>query len=310
MRRILFLRNSRKHRGSTGGFLRSLAPCAAALALWAALLGAAAGLADNNPANLAFPLQPDSVRFAIIGDSGTGDAKQAAVAAQMSKARAQDPFDFVLMLGDNIYGGHSAEDLKNKFDLPYSHLLSAGVRFFACLGNHDSENERYYAPMGMNGNRYYNFRKGNAEFFALDSNYMDPGQMDWLRQRLSSSSARWKICYFHHPLYSDARFHGPDLDLRQRLEPILRQFGADVVFSGHEHVYERLRPQNGIYYFVLGNSGELRPHDLRPSPETVKGFDTGRAFAMFEIAGDQMYFETISENGDVVDSAVLPKVAR
>jgi len=136
---------------------------------------------------------------------------------------------------------------------------------------------------------------------------MDPDQLDWLGRQLSSSSAAWKICYFHHPLYTDARFHGPDLDLRQRLEPILRKYSVNIVFSGHEHVYERLRPQNGIYFFVLGNSGELRPHDLRPSPETIKGYDTGRCFAMFEIVGDRIYFETISEDGRVVDSDILPR---
>ena len=275
-----------------------------------ALCGAAAllTLAYGQPdAVFSFPLQVDSVRFAIIGDSGTGDAKQAAVAAQMVRARSQFPFGFVLMMGDNIYGGHSNADLKRKFDIPYGDLLSAGVQFYACLGNHDSENERFYAPFNMNGKRYYNFRKGNVEFFALDSNYMDPGQLDWLIQQLAVSTAGWMICYFHHPLYSNARFHGPDLDLRQRLEPILMKFSVNAVLSGHEHVYERLQKQHGIYYFVLGNSGELRPNDLRPSPQTAKGFDTGRAFALFEVTGDQLYFKTISENGQVVDSGSLPK---
>jgi len=261
----------------------------------------------GQPAPFAFPLQQDSVRFAIIGDSGTGDAHQFAVASQMVKARAILPFTFVLMLGDNIYGGHSTEDLQKKFDVPYHDLLASGIPFYASLGNHDSENERFYAPFSMNGKRYYNFRKGNAEFFALDSNYMDPDQLDWLGRQLSSSSAPWKICYFHHPLYTDARFHGPDLDLRQRLEPILHKYSVNIVFSGHEHVYERIKPQNGIYFFVLGNSGELRLHDLRPSPETIKGYDTGRCFAMFEIAGDKLYFETISEDGRVVDSDILPR---
>jgi len=275
-----------------------------ALCLGAFCLSAAHG---QDSSGFAFPLKPDSVRFAIIGDSGTGAAEQAAVASQMLRARATLPFTFVLMLGDNIYGGHSASDLKKKFDVPYQSLLAAGVKFYASLGNHDSQNERFYEPFNMGGKRYYNFRKGNTEFFALDSNYMDPAELDWLRQQLSNSSATWKICYFHHPLYSNSRFHGPDLDLRQRLEPLLQQYGVDIVFSGHEHVYERLRPQHGIYFFVLGNSGELRPHDLRPSSDTLKGFDTGRCFAMFEITGDQVYFETISAAGQVVDSAALPK---
>jgi len=276
------------------------------------LLGTALGFAHaelfaENPPAFAFPLQADSVRFAIIGDSGTGGSAQFEVARQMVKQRAALPFTFVLMLGDNIYGGHSPSDLKKKFDEPYRPLLSEQIKFYASLGNHDNPDERFYEPFNMGGKRFYNFRRGNAEFFALDSNYMDPTQLDWLKKQLSLSSARWKICYFHHPLYSDAHFHGPDTDLRKRLEPLFEENHVDVVFCGHEHVYERLKPQNGIQYFVLGNSGELRAHDLRPAAEMAKGFDTDRCFAMFEIAGDRMYFETISRVGEVVDSGVIEK---
>ena len=267
----------------------------------------APSLPAQAPPAFAFPLERDSVRFAMIGDSGTGKPEQYEVASQMLRQRATMPFAFVLMLGDNIYGGHSAADFKKKFADPYRDLMGNDVKFYACLGNHDSPEERLYEPFSMGGKRYYSFRKGAVEFFALDSSYMDPAQLDWLKQQLGNSSAPWKICFFHHPLYSDGRFHGPDLDLRHRLEPIFHQYSVDVVFSGHEHVYERIKPQNGIYYFVLGNSGELRPHNLKPSPQTEKGFDTDRSFAMFEIGGDQMYFETMSRTGEVVDSGVLTR---
>jgi hypothetical protein len=78
------------------------------------------------------------------------------------------------------------------------------------------------------------------------------------------------------------------------------------VLAGHEHVYERVRPQHGISYFVLGNSGELRVHDLRPSPDTMKGFDTDCSFALFEVAGDQVYFQVISRTGATVDAGSVP----
>jgi len=212
------------------------------------------------------------------------------------------------MMGDNIYGGHSAADLKKKFADPYKQLMESNVKFFASLGNHDNPNERFYEPFNMAGKRYYNFRRGNAEFFALDSNYMDPTQLDWLTKALSDSSAAWKICYFHHPLYTNAKYHGPDVDLRQRLEPIFVKNHVSVVMTGHEHVYERLKPQKGIYYFVLGNSGELRFRNLRPSPQTVRGFDTDQSFAVFEIVEDKMYFEAISRQGDIVDADVLARL--
>lgn len=253
------------------------------------------------------PLKQGSVRFAVIGDMGTGGKAQYEVAEEMERYREKTKFDFVLMLGDNIYGGASPADMKKKFEDPYKPLLDAGVKFYASLGNHDNPNERFYKTFNMGEKRYYSFRKGNAEFFALDSSYMDPQELDWVTKALRDSNAAWKICYFHHPLYSDGKFHGPDTDLRARLEPIFRSNGVRVVLSGHEHVYERIKPHGGIYYFVLGNSGELRAHNLRPSSDTVKGFDTDRDFMLMEIAGDQLYFQTISRTGETVDSGVIDR---
>ncbi len=260
---------------------------------------------DAGARGLSLPVKPKSVRFAVIGDSGTGDSVQFEVGRQMARCHDQFPFDFVIMLGDNIYGGEGPEGFKRKFEDPYKPLLDGGVKFYACLGNHDDPNERFYKPFNMGGKRYYSFKNGNAEFFALDSNYMDPEQMGWLDRQMPSSESVWKICYFHHPLYSHAKFHGADQDLRARLEPLLARHGVNVVFSGHEHVYERIKPQNGIYYFVLGNSGELRFHNLRPSADMVKGFDTDRTFALIEIAGNELYFQIISRTGETVDSGVL-----
>src|SRR5713226_3311237 len=232
------------------------------LFLLLAILGA---MAPVPAVGLGLPLKAKSVLFAVIGDSGTGDRMQYEVGRLMEDCREKASFDFVIMLGDNIYGADKPADFKLKFEAPYKPLLDAGVKFYASLGNHDNPNQRFYKPFNMGEKRYYSFKNGNAEFFALDSTYMDPEQMGWLDRQMPSSDSVWKICYFHHPLYSHAKFHGADQDLRARLEPLLARHGVNVVFSGHEHVYERIKPQNGIYYFVLGNSGELRFHNLRPS---------------------------------------------
>jgi len=108
-------------------------------------------------------------------------------------------------------------------------------------------------------------------------------------------------------LYSDGKFHGPDPDLRARIEPLFEKYGVNVVFSGHEHVYERIKPQHGIYYFVVGNSGALCARNLKPSAAMIKGFDTDRAFMLVEVAGDELYFQTISRTGKTVDSDTLIK---
>ena len=253
------------------------------------------------------PVKPGSVRFAAIGDSGTGEPPQFEVAAQMAKFRKTFPFDFVVMLGDNIYGGKGALGMKRKFEDPYKELLDGGVKFYASLGNHDDPNERFYKPFNMGGQRYYTFKNGNTQFFALDSTYMDRVELEWLDKELSGSGAAWKICFFHHPLYSHGKTHGSDLDLRTRIEPLFQKYGVSVVLSGHDHIYERLAPQNGISYFVMGSAGELRYHDLAPSPDTAKGFDTDRAFVLIEIAGDEFWFQAVSRTGATVDSGVLQR---
>ncbi len=267
--------------------------------------------ADASPSQqlpIKLPLEPKSVRFAVIGDSGTGDNAQLEVAREMEAYRQLVDFTFVVMLGDNIYGGDTPEDFARKFEEPYKPLLDAGVKFYAALGNHDNpEDERKYKPFNMGGERYYSFKKNDVTFLALDSTYMSPDQLNWLEQQLRNSNSAWKICYFHHPLYSDGKFHGPDLDLRSRLVPLFQKYGVNVVLSGHEHVYERLKPESGIYYFVLGNSGQLRYHNLRQSKQMQTGFDTDRGFMLVEITGDKMYFQTISRTGTTIDADVLQR---
>ena len=251
------------------------------------------------------PLEPGSARFAVIGDMGTGAAPQYDIAARMAELHKSFPFDFVIMVGDNIYGGKSPHDFAKKFDDPYKPLLDDGVKFYASLGNHDVPAEEFYKPFNMNGHRYYAFDKGNVRFYALDSNYMDPDQLKWLGNDLRDSNATWKIPFFHHPLYSSGATHGSSVELRHLLEPVFVETGVRVVFSGHDHIYERMKPQQGIYYFVEGSAGQLRAGDLRPAPFEATGFDKDRTFMAVEIAGDDMFFETISRSGEMVDSGQI-----
>jgi len=247
-----------------------------------------------------------SVRFAAIGDMGSGDKAQYDIAQRMVEYRTKFPFDFVIMLGDNIYGHKSPEALVKKFEMPYKALIDAGVQFHAALGNHDDSNERFYKFFNMNGQQYYSFKKGNVRFFVLDTNYMDPKQLAWLEKELSNNAGSdWKICYFHHPLYSSGAFHGSSTELRLILEPIFLKYGVDVVFAGHEHVYERVKPQKGIYYFTEGASGELRAGNLRQTDFKAAGFDRDRSFMLVEISGDELYFQAVSRTGMTVDSGTI-----
>ncbi len=252
----------------------------------------------------------DAVTFAVIGDSGTGDRVQYELARQMAAARDRADFDFVLMLGDNIYGGQSATDFVQKFERPYQPLLDRGVRFYAALGNHDHGSNRFYPAFNMHGQRYYTFADRNVRFVVLDSDMLDPAQQTWLAATLERADEPWKICYFHHPLYSDGRRHGSQVDLRVALEPIFMRFGVNVVFSGHDHVYERLKPQHGIQYFVVGAGGQLRKGDVRPSAITAAAFDQDQSFVVVQVAGDELAFEAISRTGTIVDSGAIHREER
>jgi 3',5'-cyclic AMP phosphodiesterase CpdA len=234
------------------------------------------------------------------------------VGQKLTATRGTFPFEFVIMLGDNMYGGESARDFQTKFEKPYEALLSTGIKFYASLGNHDvPERQIAYKPFNMGGQRYYTFKpKDGVRFFALDSNYVDKKQLDWLENELKNSGSEWKICFFHHPLYSSGEKHGPSLELRKVLEPLLMKNGVDVVFAGHEHFYERIKPQNGIQYFILGNSAKLRKGGIATSEITAKGFDTDNAFMIAEITGDEMSFQTISRKGTVIDSGKFRRAER
>ena len=251
------------------------------------------------------PNAPDSVKFGVIGDSGTGDQEQFDAARERAKARATFAFDRVIMLGDNIYGGQGPRDLVNKFAKPYKPLLDAGVKFYASLGNHDDPANRAYPLWNMGGERYYSFSTQNVRFFALDSSQLDDKQLAWLEDSLKNAHEEWKICYFHHPIYSNGGRHGSSVDLRVVLEPIFVAHGVNVVFAGHDHIYERLTPQKGIYYFVEGASGQLRKGDTKRSSTTAASFDSDLSFMLVEVAGDQMTFQAISRKGQVVDSGTI-----
>ena len=255
------------------------------------------------------PCKSGSVRFGVIGDFGDGSKGMYAVAGKFADMYAQCAFDTVITVGDNIYGSERPQDFKDKFEIPFKAVLDKGVKFYASLGNHDDPNQRFYKPFNMDERRYYSLEKKNVELFALDSNYVDRKQLEWLEAKLKASKAEWKFPYFHHPLYSSGGAHGSSLDLRKVLEPLFLRYGVQAGFAGHDHFYERTKPQKGIYHFVAGSTGKLRPGDVEKSGFTAASFDTGRVVMVVEVADDAMFFRAVSETGKVIDSGCIPRAA-
>lgn len=253
------------------------------------------------------PNTEGSFKFGVLGDFGTGDRSQYELADQMVKLHGRFKYDTVVLVGDNLYGSERPQDFQRKFEIPYKPLLDSGVKFYASLGNHDAREQRYYKLFNMDGKLYYSFSpKADIRFFAFESTYPEPEQIQWLEKELSSSGSKWKIMFFHHPLYSSGERHGSDTRLRGVLEPLLVKYGVSVVLTGHEHFYERIKPQHGITYFIAGSGGQLRKGNIdRQTGLTASGFDTDRVFLVAEIIGDDMYFNAISRTGQTIDSGAI-----
>lgn len=270
---------------------------------------APAGVPDTP---LVLPNTTGSLRFAVIGDSGRGTSEQYQLAQQMVIQRERFAYTFVLMLGDNIYDSWTPEDYAAKFERPYKALLDDDVTFYAARGNHDGREQWLYPGFNTGGQRYFTFTRTEGllkplvgktvQFFAIDTVDLDSAQLEWLRDALEQSNADWKITFFHHPVYTSGRYGLSSILRRRTLESIFVQGGVDAAFSGHEHLYERFIPQQGVHYFTSGAAGAVRVGDLKPTSRTAAGFDADLSFMLVEIAGDTLHFQAISRLGAIVDS--------
>jgi predicted phosphodiesterase len=272
-------------------------------------------LGDIATNQLTLPNHDRSIKFAIIGDSGRGSKEQHEIAARMVAYRQRFDYQFVLMAGDNIYEGPATgEDYRLKFEEPYKLLLEAGVKFYAVLGNHDDTNQIFYKPFNMDGRRYYTFVPPvdpitrwdtRVRFFALDSTYLSSEQIRWFEKEVTESRAEWKVAFLHHPLYTSGRYTLAARGVRLALESAFVNGGVDIVFSGHEHIYERVALQSGILYFITGGAGSLRAGDAAPSPLIARGYDRDYHFMLAEIAEDGFFFQAINRTGATVDAGSL-----
>jgi predicted phosphodiesterase len=265
------------------------------------------------PASI-FGVEPvkNKVRFAVIGDWGTGCEEQAGICRMMIETHKKSAFDFILAAGDNIYPNGSGRYFSKKFEQPFAKLLEDQVKFYAVLGNHDVEEGRQdqttYPLFNMAGKNYYTVSKGDGlvDFFMLDTTDYHQAQAFWLENALKTSTAKWKIALFHHPLYSSGKKHGSNPKLRMQIEPLFIKYGVTVAFAGHDHMYERVKVQQGVQHFVTGAGGKMRRGDInRNSGITAASFSEDNHFMLIEVDDKEVRFEAISEQGNVVDNGAL-----
>lgn len=261
--------------------------------------------------------QSKPVRFALLGDWGNGDSSTSRVASLMAAEHDRSRLDMVLTAGDNIYPDGSASKFGPYFERPFEPVIHRKIPVYATLGNHDVRNgadaQMRYPLFNMGGRNYYSIAAGDgtAEFFMLDSNAMDQRQLAWLDRELGRSLAVWKIAVFHHPTFSSGKRHGSDEGLRRELHPILVRHGVQAAFSGHDHVYQRVTPQDSVQYFVSGAGGKVRRGGLGRDGLVAAGYDDDSHFMVVEADATRLVFRAVSTTGAVVDEgAIVGKAAR
>lgn len=254
-----------------------------------------------------------NLTFAVVGDVGTGGSDQAAVAGLLERMRP----DLLLITGDVVYPDGGYDSYGPNFYAPYRDLIKT-TPVFPVMGNHDVMTadggpylEIFRLPHDnpQNTERYYSFDVGNAHFAALDSElyYGDDGatieeQKSWLENDLASTNKPWKFVYLHRPPYSSSQ-HGSDESIRRDLKPLFERYGVNVVFSGHDHDYERSVPIGGVTYVVSGGGGrELYP--AGKSEWTAFSRSVHHAVRV-RIEGDHLKLEAVSTDGSVMDSISL-----
>ncbi|MBG1269736.1 metallophosphoesterase family protein [Nostoc sp. WHI] len=247
------------------------------------------------------------LRFVSVADTGTGDKGQYAVAGAMNAYHKEKPYDLVVLAGDNIYNNGEIEKINAVFERPYKVLLKQGVKFQACLGNHDirtanGDPQVKYAGFNMKG-RYYTFKREAVQFFALDtnSNANWKNQLLWLEKELSLSNAPWKVVFGHHPIYASGHY-GSNPEFIKIFTPLFQKYGVQVYINGHEHHYERTRAINGTTYLITGAGAGSRP--VKRSEWTEYSAQK-LSFAAYEVYTDRIEVSAIATDNSVFDQGII-----
>ncbi|MBL8880070.1 MAG: metallophosphoesterase [Phycisphaerales bacterium] len=267
--------------------------------------------------------------FLLFGDSGRATREQYQLAAQMV-ARCSD-CDLIVHTGDVVYPGGDRKDYRERFFVPYAPLLGR-LSIWPSLGNHDVSKPHFgepyreifelpaNGPQGLLLDENYWFDYGDARFVVLNSNLEESVLTErvapWLRDTLKDSDATWKFAVFHHPPYSVGK-HGSNEVMRRALVPALEAGGADMVFNGHDHTYQRTKPirggaldENGIVYVVSGAGGAAL-YEMTPQPQwpdwLAAGTSAKHSFTRVAIDGKNLSLEQFDIDGEKIDAIELRK---
>lgn len=253
--------------------------------------------------------------FVAYGDNKSGPFNHEKVA---NLALTKDP-NFALHNGDLVRRGGIYIQWEKLFFNPISHLISH-VPLYTVMGNHEDNSDYYfnYFCPPCDTLAYYSFDYGNAHFVALNSEseaMLDSrDQFEWLVRDLEENqSAMWKFVLFHVPPFTSGGnyYSGTRVRIKELLFPVFQKYGVDMVFSGHDHHYERTFPvasrtdDHAVTFIVCGNGGTpLRyvwPREWSLYAERVFGFTN------VHIDGPKLTMKAININDEVIDEFTLDK---
>jgi Icc-related predicted phosphoesterase len=242
--------------------------------------------------------------FAVAGDVGDGGNRIEATGAAAAVIAAEEPYDALLLLGDQVYPHGDPARLPATVFGPFAAVLDDGAELLAILGNHDvmdGHGDDQLAELGLEG-RWWSRTEGDVLLVGLDSTELDaPGQLEFLESTLATTDATWRIVAVHHPPYS-AGYQGSSVDVREALAPILERHGVQLVLSGHDHDYQRSVPIDGVTYVVSGAGSSTR----RTGDDDFTAVSwSWHHFVDIAITGDTLTLRAVGQDGTVFDEVVL-----
>ena len=263
------------------------------------------------------PTDDQVVRLVAMGDTRTGDSQQTQLGSALYHIDEERPLDGVILLGDNLSFNGNPNRFEEVFLQPYDALLKNGVRFYAVLGNHDitggfSGFQMNHPLFNMGGKRYYtiNFKEKMVQLFCIDTNTIlnDKPQVAWLKKELAKSEAQWKVVAMHHPLYGKTiKYPETEPHLRDFLEPILTEGKVNVALAGHNHMYQRFRPKQGVNHFTAGSGGKLDEDGILPDdPDLLVGEDTKNVALILQFGRSGFEYLAVDSMESIVDEGTIP----
>jgi len=271
----------------------------------------------------------DKLSFIVYGDSQAKDgARQGKVTANF---QALKPC-FILRTGDISSGkGSDAPDIfgtdwsVNFFNAVPRQVL-ATIPYYVTEGNHDNESPEQMKAYStvfpqFNDSGNYSFRWGNALVISLDieskiSEFVKNNDEAWLKKEIGKyPDATWKIAFFHVPPWSGGK-HGESewaVGGREKLLGVLMENGIDIVFSGHEHNYERLKPislkgvnGNPVQFVITGCAG-ANYYDAKEQPFLSKLINKKDHFCSVNVSGEVLSVEVFDSEKNLLDKFEIRK---